>query len=207
MPKDVWFQTTVFTCGPANLMMGIAELDPAYTPSREEEMAIWREANLAAVERLPAGCGAYGLAVAALRRGVLAEIFENNAEDMFIHLAPPGLAESQRMINRIDRDEALRMGCVIAPFTLSAEFIRAQLGDGKKLLALIDQDVDGHWVTIDEIAENGDVTVIDPYKATKEEMKNPIYTDKGRNTFTFADFEKLMQFGPKQANVILALRK
>lgn len=203
-----WFQTTGFTCGPAGLMRALAALDPSYTPSRLEEITIWREANMVFADRTPAGCGPYGLALAAIRRGARAEIFEHEAEDIFIPLTTrPADADAQKMLTAHDRGEALRRGARIEAFTLTAEFIRAQLAEGKKLMVLTGQDLDGHWVGIDSIAPNDDVTIFDPYKAQGEELKNPLLSDKGVNTFSYETFAAMTRYGPRQGTVVLAFSR
>lgn len=203
-----YFQTTNFTCGPSALMTGIAALVPSYVPEPAEELSIWREANIIFTARPPAGCGPYGLARAALKRGVAVEVFEDDAADIFVPLAATEEdARSQKLMATIDREEAVRAGAVVTPFRLSAEFIRAQLAAGRQLMALTSQDPDGHWVVVREIAANDDVTIFDPYKAKGEELENPWLTDKGRNVFSFEAFAQMTQYGPLRGRIILALSR
>jgi len=63
-----YHQTFDFSCGPASLMMCLAALRPGYQTSRDEELAIWREATLMEIY----GTSRYGLGLAAVRRGLRA---------------------------------------------------------------------------------------------------------------------------------------
>ncbi len=61
-------QTTEFSCGPAALMMAMANIQPEYTMSRREELQLWREATTIFMTTGHGGCSPHGLALAALRR-------------------------------------------------------------------------------------------------------------------------------------------
>ncbi|MEX0758453.1 MAG: peptidase C39 family protein [Tistlia sp.] len=62
-------QSLDFTCGPASLMMAMAALDPDSPRDRSTELRIWRESTLVFMTSGHGGCGAYGLSLAAWRRG------------------------------------------------------------------------------------------------------------------------------------------
>lgn len=62
-------QTLDFTCGPACLMMAMKALDPDLPLSRSFELRLWKEATLIFMTAGVGGCGPFGLAVAARRRG------------------------------------------------------------------------------------------------------------------------------------------
>lgn len=67
-------QTLDFTCGPAALMMAFASLDAGYRPDRVAELRLWREATTVFMTSGHGGCGPYGLALAAWRRGWAVEL-------------------------------------------------------------------------------------------------------------------------------------
>jgi len=67
-------QTLEFTCGPAALMMAMAALRPDRPLDRTEELRVWREATTIFMTSGHGGCGPYGLALAAHRRGFRASV-------------------------------------------------------------------------------------------------------------------------------------
>ena len=70
-------QTLDFTCGPAALMMAMKALDPALELDRKLELRLWREATTIFMTSGHGGCGPYGLALSAHRRGFDLEIHVN----------------------------------------------------------------------------------------------------------------------------------
>ena len=68
-------QTTDFTCGPACLMMAMKALDSTLRLDRRLELRLWREATSIFMASGHGGCGPFGLALSAHRRGFGAELF------------------------------------------------------------------------------------------------------------------------------------
>jgi len=68
-------QTTDFTCGPACLMMAMKALDGTLRLDRRLELRLWREATSIFMASGHGGCGPFGLALSAHRRGFGAELF------------------------------------------------------------------------------------------------------------------------------------
>jgi ribosomal protein S18 acetylase RimI-like enzyme len=68
-------QTTDFTCGPASLMMAMRALDGSLRLDRRLELRLWREATSIFMAAGHGGCGPFGLALSAHRRGFGAELF------------------------------------------------------------------------------------------------------------------------------------
>ncbi len=204
---DLYFQTTQFTCGSAIVMTALRALDPAYVPNEEEELGIWREATLVFMGDPPAGCGHYGLALSAMKRGADAEIFEERAEDIFIPRTASAEEErAQRRIMAMDKKNALKEGCRIHPFTLTQEFIRSQLRRERQLIALTSQVYDGHWILFHEMRDNGEALILDPYRATKKEIaENDLLTEQGRRTFSGEQFEQVFRYGPNKGAILLSL--
>lgn len=77
-------QSTPFTCGPAALMMALGSLVPDYRPSQREELQIWREATTIFMTSGHGGCHPVGLALAAAKRGVAAEVWLNRETPLFV---------------------------------------------------------------------------------------------------------------------------
>lgn len=76
-------QTLGFTCGPACLMMAMKAFDPVLNLDRTLELQIWREATTIFMTAGHGGCGPYGLALAAHRRGFPSEIYVNGEGVLF----------------------------------------------------------------------------------------------------------------------------
>ena len=80
LDRVAWYEQTLdFTCGPASLIMAMQTLDPDTRASRSLEVQLWREATTVFMTSGIGGCGPYGLALAAHRRGFGAEIWVNEA--------------------------------------------------------------------------------------------------------------------------------
>lgn len=76
-------QTLGFTCGASCLMMAMKAFDRALVLDRTLELQIWREATTIYMTAGHGGCGPYGLALAAHRRGFRTEIYVNGDGVLF----------------------------------------------------------------------------------------------------------------------------
>jgi ribosomal protein S18 acetylase RimI-like enzyme len=77
-------QTLDFTCGPCALMMAMAALDRSFVPDQPTEIRLWREATTVFLAAGHGGCGPFGLAAAAIRRGFNATIYAPKGQTLFI---------------------------------------------------------------------------------------------------------------------------
>lgn len=78
-PIPFYEQTLEFTCGASSLMMAMKALDPQLELDRAMELRIWREATTIFMASGHGGCGPFGLALAAQKRGFGVEIFVNDS--------------------------------------------------------------------------------------------------------------------------------
>jgi hypothetical protein len=204
--RDIYFQATDFTCGPACLMMAMAALDEGYIPNHLDELVIWREANLVMQGAPPAGCGPYGLARAAIRRGFDVEVYEHKARNIIVELSKrPEEVPILETITRHDRSHAIKEGCRIHEAPLSRELISGLIERGRQIIALTFEFVDGHWVIVHDIVGKN-VFIIDPNKASAEELeKHQFTTDTGRNFIHYTDAERWMSYGPDRSSVLIAI--
>lgn len=206
--RNIYFQATDFTCGPACLMMALAALDDEYQPSHLEELVIWREANLVLQGDPPAGCGPYGLARAALRRGYTVDIYEHQAENIMLTLCR--VPEQQKILETItkhDRERAVEQGCRIHKEPLSSTLIADLIAQDKQIIALTFGHEDGHWVIVHDLVGKN-IFIIDPYKADEKDMaESQYYTDTGRHFIHYTDAAAWMRYGPEQRSVLLAIGK
>jgi ribosomal protein S18 acetylase RimI-like enzyme len=78
LARVAWYEQTLdFTCGPACLIMAMQTLDPSIDVNRSLELQLWREATTVFMTSGIGGCGPYGLALAAHRRGFGVEVWVN----------------------------------------------------------------------------------------------------------------------------------
>ncbi len=149
-----WPQTAGFTCGPSALAMAMAGLDPALRLDRALEIELWREATTIIGPSGPGGCDPYGLALAAHRRGLRAEVFMSSAEPIFLDRAA---SEERRGLMRFVqagfRREAEATSVPIEPRAFAVEEIAQALDHGSSALVLIDQApmmgyTCPHWVLV-----------------------------------------------------------
>lgn len=77
-------QSLEFTCGPASLMMAMRYHGYPVPLERWLELALWREATTIFMLSGHGGCSAYGLAVAALRRGFRATVVARDGDVPFL---------------------------------------------------------------------------------------------------------------------------
>lgn len=75
-------QTTPFTCGPACLLMARAALQ-GRPVEPQDELRLWREATSIYMASGHGGCGPLGLALAAWRRGLRAEVYLSQEGPLF----------------------------------------------------------------------------------------------------------------------------
>lgn len=149
-----WPQTAGFTCGPSALAMAMAGIDPALRPDRALEIELWREATTIIGPSGPGGCDPFGLALAAHRRGLRAEIFMSSAEPILLDRAAS--EERRDLMSFVQtgfKREAEAASLPIAPRAFATEEIGRALDRGLLALVLIDQApmmgyTCPHWVLV-----------------------------------------------------------
>ncbi len=98
-------QTLEFTCGPAALMMAMAALRPDRPLDRTEELRVWREATTIFMTSGHGGCGPYGLALAAHRRGFRASVV---VSDPGVHMVDTVRSPEKQEVMRLVQDDMER---------------------------------------------------------------------------------------------------
>lgn len=163
-------QTTEFTCGPAVLMMALAALAPATTePGPALELALWREATCVFLINAPGGCDPLGLALAAARRGLRAEVYASHPGPYFVEVTRgPAAREIMTTAQAIFREEAERTKLPIIPRALTIAELVAALDRGAVAALLISpwlliRSTVPHWVLAIARTERA-VIIHDPYR-------------------------------------------
>jgi hypothetical protein len=161
-------QSTGFTCGPAALGMALSSLIGQPAPDRGLEIQIWREATTVHAPNGPGGCDPFGLALAAERRGLRAEVVKSRPGPTF---TDRGSDETRRELIRFVQEsfqaeaEAAGIAAHYRPF--DAAFLRAHVEAGGQAILLVDQvhmHAEGcpHWILLTEW-KNGRFRAHDPW--------------------------------------------
>lgn len=147
-------QTTEFTCGPAAMMMAMAELDPALQPDRSLELRLWREATTIYMTAGHGGCDPVGMAVALARRGFAAEVFVNREGPLFLDGVRDPAKQAVMVLAQEDfRAQAGVLGVTIRGEALAADSLTVALDEGALALVLVShyrmvRSRAPHWVLV-----------------------------------------------------------
>ena len=155
MPQVPYYhQTTEFTCGPACVMMAMAALDPSRQMHPNDEIRIWREATTIFMTSGHGGCGPYGLALAAHRRGFDVRVVVTESGPLFLDTVRS--AEKKRIMERAQasvREDFREAGleAEIAPITPAD--LQVALEDGWIPILLISSyrfnaERVPHWIVV-----------------------------------------------------------
>lgn len=161
-------QSTGFTCGPATLGMALSTLTGRPAPDRALEIQMWREATTVHAPNGPGGCDPFGLALAAERRGLKAEVVKSRPGPTF---TDRGADEARRDLIRFVQEsfqaeaEAAGIATQYRPF--DAAFLRGHVEAGGQAILLVDQvhmhaEVCPHWILL-TAWENGRFRAHDPW--------------------------------------------
>jgi len=131
-------QTLDFTCGPACLMMAMKALDHRLRLDRRLELRLWREATTIFMAAGHGGCGPYGLALAAQRRGFQAQIHVDDDDALFIDSVRSAEKKAViRLVREDYREEAKRAGIRVTKRGLSVDALVRHLKQGAVPIVLI----------------------------------------------------------------------
>ncbi|MCU7555248.1 GNAT family N-acetyltransferase/peptidase C39 family protein [Alteromonas sp. ASW11-19] len=150
-----WYeQTTEFTCGPASLMMALHHLDPQYTMSQQQELAIWRRATTIFMTSGHGGCHPIGLALAASDAGFTAQVWLNRPLPLFADGVRS--AHKKAIIQTVETQfaqEAEALGLEVLYHDWTLEGLKKVLAEGATVVCLVstyafDKRKAPHWVTL-----------------------------------------------------------
>jgi ribosomal protein S18 acetylase RimI-like enzyme len=147
-------QTLGFTCGASCLMMAMKAFDGALVLDRTLELQLWREATTIFMTAGHGGCGPYGLALAAQRRGFVTEIYVNGDGVLFRESVR---SEEKREVITLVHDDFVRQAresgiAVHHKVAGTAELTRCYRDGGIPLVLIstyrLTRERAPHWVVI-----------------------------------------------------------
>jgi len=210
-PVPYYEQSLEFTCGPAALMMAFKTLDPAIEMNRRLELQLWREATTIFMTSGHGGCGPYGLALAAARRGFRVDLY---VTDEGIHMIDSVRSTQKKEVMQLVQEEMQEelesLGVPVHGKPVSAMEIEECLTGGGIPLVLISSwqiynAKAPHWVVVTGFDENF-IYVNDPFvdhdegETAVDSIHMPIQKEK---------FESMARYGRVglQAMVVLYPRE
>lgn len=159
LPRQVPYltQTTPFTCGPASLLMALSYFDQPVANPEQQELELWRESTTIYMTSGHGGCGPYGLARAAHKRGLDVELWVS--QDGPVLLDSVRNAQKREVMRRIQQADisALQQTDVLVHVgDYYATQLEQDLRAGKLVITLIstyqfDQFKAPHWVLVTAI--------------------------------------------------------
>jgi ribosomal protein S18 acetylase RimI-like enzyme/predicted double-glycine peptidase len=165
----IWYEQSLdFTCGPAALMMAMATLKPEMIPDRKLELRLWREATTVFMTSGHGGCGPYGLALAAARRGFRVQVY---VSDEGVHLGDSVRSKEKKEVMRLVQEDMLEqlqaLAVQVTISTITDAEMEAAFAAGAIPLVLISswqiyQERFPHWVVVTGFDDHF-VYVNDPY--------------------------------------------
>lgn len=202
-------QTLDFTCGPAALMMAMKTLDPDLVLDRALELRIWRESTTIFMTSGHGGCGPYGLALAAYRRGFDVEVYVNDDGALFLDsVRSPEKKEVIRLVQDDMLEEIQKLPIRLIYGSLGAEDIKEKIEEGGIPIVLISsyqiyQEKFPHWVVVTGFDDRY-VYVHDPL--VDEEM-DETETDCINMPILKKAFERMARYGKAGQKAVLVLRR
>jgi ribosomal protein S18 acetylase RimI-like enzyme len=204
-------QAVDFTCGPAALMMAMRALDPALKLDRRLELRVWREATTIFMTSGHGGCGPYGLALAAARRGHAVELLVRDSGVAFFDSVRS--EEKKRVMRLVQEDMVEELQQLRVPITqgpVNVAGLEAQFNGGRVPVVLISSvriyaERFPHWVTVTGFDERF-VYVHDPLVDVDEGERA---LDSVNMPILRRDFERMARYGRAglQAAVIVGPRE
>jgi len=209
MILSTYFQSDEFTCGPAALLTAMRSLKSDIDFSQEEEFLIWHEANSIFMGVGHPGCGIYGLALSAIKRGFKCIVHLELNGDSFL-FSDTVHNELQKKIYAWNetrfRELFLKIGGEERSTCIKYEDIKNNIDHGFASIILtadLKYRNDGHWVTIDRVA-NEKIRYFDPY-LEKDTCKFSHDSVSGLYTVSKNDFLDMICYGNRKKKACLYL--
>lgn len=198
-------QTTDFTCGPAALLMAMANQDETVELSQQAELDIWRSATTIFMTSGHGGTHPLGLALAAETYGFKPQVFINQPIPLF--LASVRSEQKKSILAFVEHgflQQAKQKNIELRYEEFNVSHIKEALISGDSVLCLISSyQFDGfkgpHWVSVTHIDD--DFLYIhdpEPTEHVIERQHVPVSLDK---------FERYTRYGKARLRTAIILRK
>lgn len=200
-------QTLDFTCGPAALMMAMKALDPALELNRKLELRLWREATTIFMTSGHGGCGPYGLALSAYRRGFALEIHVNEDGTFLVDsVRNPEKKEVMRLVQEDWIEELGQLPILFRRGSLGVDELRQKFETGGIPLVLISSwriygERFPHWVVVTGFDEHY-IYVHDPLV---EIGKGQTLSDSVNMPIPHREFQRMARYGKAAQKAVLIL--
>lgn len=202
-----WIQQgTPFTCGPASLQMGLAALVKSYMADPDDELQIWREATTIFMTSGHGGCHPMGLALAAKKRGAVAQVWLSDKSPLFVDGVRDALKKD--IVTRVHSMFAKECDDKQVPIryfamTLS-DLLMAFDGGAIPIILISTYRMDGkkapHWVVLSGYDDQC-IYVHDPDPSSNEHSS----VDCQYVPIAREDFEKMSRFGQTRLQTAVLL--
>ena len=203
-------QSLDFTCGPASLLMAMKTLDPAAVFDRTLEMLLWKEATTMIMGGPQhGGSSALGLAIAADRRGLEAQVIVNHRG---VLLADRGRTKDRREVMRLLHEAALKeadeRGIAIDYREIGVAELEEKFRAGWLPMVLVSTfyvhgDHVAHWVVVTGFDADA-VYINDPWVDRKG---GKIPADMTNLRIPADDFDPMARFGKQDERAVVLVRR
>ena len=201
-------QTLEFTCGSSSLMMAMKALDPGVRFSRTLELRLWREATTIFMASGHGGCGPFGLALGAAKRGFRPEVHVNDRGVPFLDSVR---SEEKKEVMRLVHEEMLEevedLDVPVHYGSLTIDEVERRFRKGAIPIVLISfyrlyGEKIPHWVVVTGFEERF-VYVNDPYVDTK---RGHARADSINTPIARRDFERMSRYGRAGLQAVVFVR-
>lgn len=201
-------QTLEFTCGAACLMMAMRAIDRDLPLDRKLELRLWRESTLIYMTSGHGGCGPFGLALAAHRRGFDVEVYTNGERRLFIDSVRS--EQKKEVIQLVQSDFRAQLAKEGVPVTrrkvVAGDFV-AMLKEGNVPLVLVSSyrfyaQKFPHWVVLTGCDERF-IYLHDPYIDFETEKTA---TDCTNIPVTHEEFDRMAQYGAARLRAAVVIK-
>jgi ribosomal protein S18 acetylase RimI-like enzyme len=200
-------QTLEFTCGASALMMAMKTLQPELVLNRTLELRIWREATTIFMTSGHGGCGPFGLALAAHRRGFAVMIYVNDSGVPLVDsVRSPEKKEVMRLVHEEMLTEVEELAIPVHYESLPLEQMEQRFDSGAIPLVLISSyriygEKTPHWVVVNGFDRNF-VYVNDPY-VDHDQGETP--TDSIHIAIPRREFTRMARYGRAGLQAVVLL--
>jgi ribosomal protein S18 acetylase RimI-like enzyme len=201
-------QTLDFTCGPSALMMAMKALDPDIELDRTLELRLWRESTTIFMTSGHGGCGPYGMALAAYRRGFDVEIYVSQRGTLLIDsVRSQEKKEVMRLVQKDFMDEIKTLPIALHHGILNVDALQEKFEEGGIPIVLISsyriyREKFPHWIVVTGFDERY-IYFHDPF-VDYDAQKSP--TDCVNMPILKKDFQRMARYGKAGQKAALILK-